>query len=68
MQARGMIYKVVAYTVLLYGSEMWVATGAMLKVLEGLHHGADHWIKGMTTQGAEDGEWEYPLVADAMEI
>ena len=30
----GILYKAVAQTVLRYGSEIWVATGSMLKVLE----------------------------------
>ena len=38
VQARGMMYKAVANLVLLYGSEIWVVTGEMLKVLEGIHH------------------------------
>ena len=33
LQARGMIYKAVIWTVLIYGSESWEATGAMLKVI-----------------------------------
>ena len=33
VQARGMIYKAVVQTVLIYGSKSWVVTGAMLKVL-----------------------------------
>ena len=37
VRARGMLYKVVAQTVILYGSGSWVVTGAMLKLLEGFH-------------------------------
>ena len=32
------IYKALVQTVLLYGKESWVVTGAMLKLLEGFHH------------------------------
>ena len=32
--ARGMLYKELVQTVMLYGSESWVATGSMLKLLE----------------------------------
>ena len=53
--------------VLLYGRNIWVMTGAMLKVLEGFHHRADRRIVGMTAQSTEEGEWEYHLVADALE-
>ena len=39
--------------VLLYGSEIWVVTGVMLKVLEGFHHRATRRITGMmATRGA----------------
>ena len=33
VQARGMLYKVVLQLVFIYGSESWVGTGTMLKVL-----------------------------------
>ena len=38
IQSRGMMYKAVDWLVLLYGSDIWVLTGKMLKVLEGFHH------------------------------
>ena len=44
----GMLYKAVFQTVLLYGSNIWVVMGVMLKVLEELHHWADRRIVGMT--------------------
>ena len=50
---RGMIYKAVAQSVLMYGSLSWVVTGEMLKVLEGFHHQVARRITGMTaTYGA----------------
>ena len=52
---------------LLYGSNIWVVTGEMLKVLEGFHHQAAWRISGMTARNTEDREWEYPQVADALE-
>ena len=39
----------------------------MLKMLEGFHHRLAWRIVGMTAQRAEYGNWEYPLVADAIE-
>ena len=36
--ARGMMYKSLAQSVLLYGSDIWVVTGDMLKVLEVFRH------------------------------
>ena len=38
MLARGVMYKEVEQSVLIYGSESWVVTGDILKVLEGIHH------------------------------
>ena len=37
LRSMEMLYKVVSQTVLLYGSESWVITGAMIKVLEAFH-------------------------------
>ena len=55
LQARGMIYKLVAQTVLLFGSKSCLGTGEMLKVLNFFHHGASQHIIGMTTQCTEYG-------------
>ena len=46
--AQGMVYKEVAHSLLLYGSESWVMMGEMLKVLEGFHHRVARQIMGMT--------------------
>ena len=51
----------------LYWSDIWVVTGLVLKVLEGLHNIAARRIAGVTDRSAEEGECEYPPVADAME-
>ena len=45
-----MVYKVVVQMVLLYGSDSWVVTEAMLKVLEGFHHRVAHRIAGISDQ------------------
>ena len=58
----GMLYKVVAHTVILYGSDSWVVTGSMLKVLEGFHHRTDWRIAVITARCAEDGDCEYSPV------
>ena len=44
----GIIYKAVAQLVILYGSESWVVTGDMLKVLKVFHHYVARRIIGMT--------------------
>ena len=53
----GMLYKALAWNLLLCVSGSWVVTGAMLKVLEGFHHRSDRWIAGMTSQRVEGVEW-----------
>ena len=52
---------------LLCGSDSWVVTGAMLKVLEGFHHRAAWNTTVLMDWRTEDGEWIYPPVDDAME-
>ena len=39
----------------------------MLKVLEGFQHWAAQRIREMTEKHGAGGEWEYPLVVEAME-
>ena len=52
------IYKAVAQSVHLYGSEIRVVTSEILKVLEGLHHWAARRITGMTVTHGAGVEWE----------
>ena len=65
--ARGIVYKVVDQSVLLYSSESWVMMGEVLKVLEGFHHQAARRITGMMVTYGVGKEWEYPLVVTALE-
>ena len=44
-----------------------MATGETLKVLAGLHNWAARRITGMAAKRGAGGEWEYPLVVEAME-
>ena len=53
--------------VLLYGREIWVVTGEMLKVLTGSHHQAVRRITGRTAKRGAGGEWEYPFIEEATE-
>ena len=48
VRARVMMYRAVFQMVLIYGSESWVVTDVMLKVLEGFHHRVARWIEGMS--------------------
>ena len=63
----GSMYKAVEKLVLFYGRKSWVVTGEILKVLEGFHHRAARRIMGMTAKRGAGGEWEYPMVVEAME-
>ena len=62
VQARVMMYKAMTLSVPLYGSERWMVTGVMLKVLEGFHHQAARQIIGMMATCGAGGEWKYPPV------
>ena len=55
--SRGMMYKAVDQSVLLYGSESWVVMGEMLNFLEGFHHQAARRITKMTETRGVGGEW-----------
>ena len=65
-RARGMFYKTVAMTVLLYGCESWVITDSMRKVLEGFHHRIARRISGKVAQRVGE-EWHYPPIEEALE-
>ena len=67
VRSRGMMYKSVTQLVILYGSDIWVVMGGMLKVLEGFHHRAAMQIKGMMATRGASREWEYPPAAVEME-
>ena len=53
---------------LLYGSESWVVTDAMMKVLEGFHHRIDRRITGKTARCVREEGWEWPPVEEALEL
>ena len=62
------IYLIVISTVLLYGSETWVVTYQMRRVLEAFHHGCARHITQKYIHWVSDGEggdefWVYPSTA-----
>ena len=67
VRERGIIYKAVAQSVLLYRSESWLVMGEMLKILEGFHHWAASRITGMMATCGSGREWVYPLLVAAMD-
>jgi len=63
-----MFYKAVVQSVLLYGSETWVVTPAVLKVLEGFHHRAARRLSGRQPRYLpREGSWFYPPIEEALE-
>ena len=58
VRACGILYKLVAQTLILYESNIWMVMGAIMKVLEGFHHWVAQKIAGMTDRCTEDGECE----------
>ena len=56
VRGQGILYKAFIQTLMLYGSEIWVVTGAMLKVIEGFHHNSSRRIAGMMDQSTTEGE------------
>ena len=67
VQARGMMYKAVAQSVRLYGSEIWLVTGSMLKFLERVHHRAARQITGMMAKFVADVGLEFTPVVVVLE-
>ena len=57
VRACGVMYKAVAHAVLIYGREIWLVTGAILKILEGFHYRAARQIARMTEKLVSDGMW-----------
>ena len=49
-----------------YGSEMWVITPHIGRVLVGFHHRVAHKMKGGQPRKGRDGVWIYPLLEEAM--
>ena len=48
--SQGMLYKAVVQCVFLFGSKIWMMTGAMIKVLEVFHHWLARRIAVMTAE------------------
>lgn len=59
-KAKGMFHKAVAQLIPLCGSETWVVTGGVMKVLEGFHRRCAHKMTGLGPQRQADGEQFHP--------
>ena len=63
----GMFYKAVVQSVLLYGSETWVWSQAMVQRLRGFHNRVVRRLAGRLPRLLH-GEWVYPPIEEAYEI
>ena len=57
LKSQAMIHKAVVQVVILYGSEIWVVTDAIMVVLEGFRHSIAIQILGMMAQMGAGREW-----------
>ena len=62
----GQIYLAVVQLVQLYGSETWVMTPYIGRVLGVFHHRLAHRLTGRQPWRGRDGVWIYPPLEDAM--
>ena len=67
VKVRSILYNAVVQLVLLYGSEIWVVMGAILKVIVGFHHRLARNIMGLTAQSMAGGGWYWPPVTEALD-
>ena len=63
---QGKLYLVVVKLVLLYGSETWVLTPRMQRVMGGFHHRVAHRLMGRQPQKGWDVGWVYFHMGDEM--
>ena len=62
----GQIYLAVVQSVMIYGSEKWVMTLCIGRVLGGFRHRVDRSLTGRQYWRGWDGVWVYPLLEDVM--
>ena len=63
----GLFYKATVQAVLLFGSETWNVTPAILRGLEGFHVWAARRMAGMMPTRDTSGKWEYPASGEVLE-
>jgi hypothetical protein len=67
-KAMASIYRAVVQAVLLYGSESWVLTNAMLQTLQSFHHRCARFITGQHIRQNEDKSWTCPPSAYVLNL
>ena len=60
------IYLAVVQSVMIYGSERWVATPHIRSVLGGFYHRPKRRLTGRKPRRGRYGMWTYPFLEDAM--
>ena len=60
------IYLTVVQSVMFYGSEMWVTTPLIRRVLGRFYHKVARRLTGRQPWRRKDGMWTYPPLEDAM--
>ena len=66
-RAMGYFYKTIIQTVLLYGSESWVAPAWVLKQVRSFHHRIARYIAGLHIKKTSDGNWICPSTEEVLE-
>ena len=56
----------VVQAVICFGSETWVVTSRLEKILAGLHHQAVRWTSVTGPKRQWDGKWVYPTIGAAL--
>jgi hypothetical protein len=63
-----MFYKAIVQAILLYGSETWTITSAMMKALRGFHNRVARRTACRCPKQRPDGSWDYPRIETARRI
>jgi hypothetical protein len=63
----GTFYKTIVQSVLLYGSETWVVSKQMMKILRSFHRRCSRYIMGKHIWQDSNGEWHQPSSKEVLE-
>ena len=63
----GRFYLVILKAVLLFGTDTWVLTPFIARLLGGFHNRVAQWITGNKSRRRSDRRWDYPPLEEAMQ-
>ena len=66
-RVKGYFYKAIVQAVLLYGSESWCMTKAMIRKFKSFHLRVARYLSGKHIRPLEDGTWLYPVSEEVLE-